>query len=54
MKTINETFTDSEIKSLQKRKQDESWHDFILKLSADEEEIFEWLHNQIKTKEASK
>jgi len=30
MKTINETFTDEEHKSLVKFKQKLSWHDFIL------------------------
>ena len=33
MKTINETFEDSEYKKLVDQKGNESWHDFILKLS---------------------
>ena len=32
MKTINETFTDEEIRKLKKKKGKLSWHDFILKL----------------------
>ena len=32
MKTINVTFDDEEIEKLEKKKGDESWHDFILQL----------------------
>ena len=33
MKTINVAFEDEEIEKLLKKKGEESWHDFILRLS---------------------
>jgi len=32
MKTLNQVFTDDEMKKLKKTKGDENWHDFILRL----------------------
>ena len=32
MKTINETFTDTEFNKLKKLKKDLSWHDFIMSM----------------------
>jgi len=37
MKTINVTFTDKEYKKLNKKKKDQNWHDFILKIKGVDE-----------------
>lgn len=37
MKTINVTFTDEEHRKLVEEKGEQSWHDFILRLSDDNE-----------------
>lgn len=39
MKTINETFTDEEFKHLNEKKEEMSWHDFIMLLSEYEKEV---------------
>lgn len=39
MKTINETFTDEEMKILKERKGEKNWHDYIMQIEKKDEEV---------------